>query len=112
MDLIHIEDNYVLHLVDEATRFSAAKFVGKRVTTEKVWEAIIQCWSSVYTGMPHTIAVDEGTLTVTSSGNYQQYTTSMYRKVVQSHTTLWVLARDTMTHFAKPSLSHAKIIRA
>ena len=60
-DLMHIEGDYVLHPVDEATRFSAANFVCKRVTTEKVWEAIIQCWSSVYTGMPYTIAVDEGT---------------------------------------------------
>ena len=58
---MHIEGDYVQHLVDEATRFSAAKFVGKRVTTEKVWEAIIKCRSSVYTGMPHTIAVDEDT---------------------------------------------------
>ena len=61
MDLMHIEGDYVLHLLDEATRFNAAKFVGKHVNIEKVWEAIIQFWSAVYTGMPHTIAVDEGT---------------------------------------------------
>ena len=61
MDLMHIESDYVLYLVDGTTRFSAAKFVGKLVTTEKVCEAIIQYWSSVYTWIPHTIAVDEGT---------------------------------------------------
>ena len=58
---MYIEDDYVLNIVDKATHFSAAWFVGRRVTIEKVWEAIIQCWASVYTGMPHTIAVDEGT---------------------------------------------------
>ena len=36
-------------------------FVGNRITTEKVWEAIIQCCSSVYTDMPHTIALEEET---------------------------------------------------
>ena len=60
MDLMHIEDDYVLDLVEEATCFSAAKFVEKHVNTEKVLETIIQCWSSVYTNMPHTIVVDEG----------------------------------------------------
>ena len=36
MVLMHIEGDYVLHVFDEATRFSAAKLVGKRVITEKV----------------------------------------------------------------------------
>ena len=61
MDLMHIDSDYALNLVDEATRFTTAKLVGMRVTTKKVWEIIISCWSSVYTGIPHTIAVDEGT---------------------------------------------------
>ena len=58
---MHIEGDYVLHFFDEATRFSAAGFAGKRVTAEKVRVIIIQCWSSVYTGMPHSIAVDDRT---------------------------------------------------
>ena len=37
IDLMYIESDFVLHLVDEVARFSAAKFVGKLVTTEKVW---------------------------------------------------------------------------
>ena len=61
MDLMQIECDYILHLPDETKRFSADKFVDKRATTKKVWEAIMQCWSSVYNGMPHTIAVDKRT---------------------------------------------------
>ena len=49
----------VLHIVDEATRFSAARFLTK-VSTENVWDAILLCWSSVYTGLPQNIMVDEG----------------------------------------------------
>ena len=59
MDLMHIDGDYVLHLVDETTRFSVTKLVGKRVTTEKVWNPIMQSGSFVYTGMAHTRTVDE-----------------------------------------------------
>ena len=45
MDLMHIEGDYVLYLIDEATRFSVAYFVDRRVATKEVWEAIIRCWS-------------------------------------------------------------------
>ena len=30
------------------------------MSTESVWEAIVLCWSSVYTGLPDNIIVDEG----------------------------------------------------
>ena len=59
MDLTHVESDYVLHLIDETTRFSSFKLVGKRATTQKVWEPIMQGYSSVYTGMSHAIAFDE-----------------------------------------------------
>ena len=44
MDLMHIANDYILHLGDKAALFSAARLVRKRVTTEKVWLAIIPCW--------------------------------------------------------------------
>ena len=47
------------HIVDEATRFSAARFLPK-VSTDAVWDSLILCWSSVYTGLPHHVMVDEG----------------------------------------------------
>ena len=49
----------VLHIVDVATRFSAARFLPK-VSSEPVFEFIIMCWSSVYTDLPHCMRVDEG----------------------------------------------------
>ncbi len=59
IDVMYLDGKPVLHIVDEATRFSAAKFLTK-MSTETVWEALIMCWSSVYTGLPDNIAVDEG----------------------------------------------------
>ena len=59
IDIMYLDGKPVLHIVDEATRFSAARFL-TRVSTDSVWEALIMCWSSVYTGLPHNIMVDEG----------------------------------------------------
>ena len=59
LDIMYIEGRPVLHLVDEATRSSAARFLTK-VSTDAVWDSIILCWSSVYTGMPNMFIVDEG----------------------------------------------------
>ena len=59
IDIMYLDGRPVLHIVDEATRFSAARFLTK-VSTDAVWEAIVMCWSSVYTGLLHQIVVDEG----------------------------------------------------
>ena len=56
---MYLDDRPVLRIVDEATRFLVARFVPK-VSTDAVWDAIVLCWSTVYTGLPHTLAVDEG----------------------------------------------------
>lgn len=59
MDIMYIDGRPVLHIVDEATRFSAARSLTK-ISTENVWESILLRWSSVYTGLPQNIMVDEG----------------------------------------------------
>ena len=59
MDIVYLDGRPVLHLVYEATRFSATRFLPK-MTTEGVWDAIVKCWSSIYTGLPNTMVVDEG----------------------------------------------------
>ena len=56
---MYIDGRPLLHIVDSATRFSAARFLPK-VSTGSLWEAIIMFWSNVYTGLPHCICVDEG----------------------------------------------------
>ena len=59
IDIVYLDVKPVLHIVDEATRFSVARFFSK-FSTDSIWDAIVLCWSSVYTGLPHNIMVDEG----------------------------------------------------
>ena len=59
VDIMYLVGKPVLHIIDEATRFSAARFLTK-MSTDALWEAIVKCWSSVYTGSPYNVMVDEG----------------------------------------------------
>ncbi len=58
IDIMYIDGIPVLHIVDEATCFSAARFL-PNVSTDAVWDAIFFCWSTIYTGLPLYVTVDE-----------------------------------------------------
>lgn len=59
LDLMYIEGKPVLHIIDESTKFSAARFIpNKKVDT--IWKTLIKCWVSIYTGMPNRMLVDRG----------------------------------------------------
>ncbi|KHJ30253.1 hypothetical protein EV44_g3297 [Erysiphe necator] len=57
--IFFIESRPVLHIIDEATRFQAAKFL-KGQSTNDVWNAIRQSWIDVYVGPPDLIVRDAG----------------------------------------------------
>lgn len=59
MDDIHIDKKAVLHIVDSTTKFGAAQFLPDS-STISVWAAFVECWGSVYTGLPIRIRVDRG----------------------------------------------------
>ena len=46
MDIMYIDRKPVLHIVDEATKFSAARFLST-VSTESIWSAILGCRASI-----------------------------------------------------------------
>lgn len=50
----------VIHIVDEATRFQAARFL-KSMSAEHVWQTIRHCWIDTYAGPPDMIRHDAGT---------------------------------------------------
>ena len=50
----------VLHVIDEATRFQAAKFL-KDVSAKHVWDILRACWIDMYVGPPDFIVHDAGT---------------------------------------------------
>ncbi|EAQ91892.1 hypothetical protein CHGG_00127 [Chaetomium globosum CBS 148.51] len=60
MDIFYVEGNKpVLHLVDAATAFNAARFLPD-VSTKYVWEALRLCWIDVYQGPPDYVVTDAG----------------------------------------------------
>ena len=59
LDIVTIDSKPVLHIVDEGTRFSAAKFVPD-VSTKTLWSTILECWAMIYTGLPNRMLVDQG----------------------------------------------------
>ena len=59
MDIMFIDGDAVLHIVDKATRFSAASYLPGN-STKTVWETILKCWASIYTGLPNRILTDRG----------------------------------------------------
>ena len=59
LDIMYLDGRPFLRIVNFGTLFSAARFLTK-VNTESIWEAIIMCWSSVYSSLPHCVRVDEG----------------------------------------------------
>lgn len=47
VDILYIDDQPVLHVVDEATRFQAARFLPSMASTS-VWETLRACWIDTY----------------------------------------------------------------
>ncbi len=59
LDIMYMRNKPVLHIVDEGTRFSAARLL-PTVSTKSVWDTILQCWVYIYTGLPIRMLVDQG----------------------------------------------------
>jgi hypothetical protein len=60
IDVMYLNGNKpVLHLIDEATRFSAGRFL-RDLSTKTTWEAIRHCWIDTYVGPPDLIVHDAG----------------------------------------------------
>ena len=58
IEFVHIEGTPVLHMIYDATHFSAALF-GDPLTTESVWETILTLCIAANTGMSTTIVFDD-----------------------------------------------------
>ncbi|EED20844.1 hypothetical protein TSTA_080770 [Talaromyces stipitatus ATCC 10500] len=60
VDVMYLDSEPVLHVVDSATSFQAAKFL-KSLSTKDTWEAIHITWIDTYLGPPDVILHDAGT---------------------------------------------------
>ena len=59
LDIMYINGNAILHIVDDGTHYSAARFLPD-VSTKTIWKTILECWATIYTGLPNRMLVDQG----------------------------------------------------
>lgn len=56
---MYIENQPVLHVIDEATRFGAARWL-RNVSAQHTWDMLRHCWIDDYVGPPDMITHDAG----------------------------------------------------
>lgn len=59
VDVMYLNSKPILHVVDEATSFQAARFL-KDMTAKTTWNTLRQCWIDTYLGPPDYIVHDAG----------------------------------------------------
>jgi len=59
VDIVTIDKKNALHVVDEATRYQAARWLPDN-SAETVWRCLRMCWIDVYLGPPNVVAHDAG----------------------------------------------------
>ncbi|KHJ31248.1 hypothetical protein EV44_g3121 [Erysiphe necator] len=59
IDIMYIDGKEILHVIDEATCFQAAKWPNN-VTAKHVWDTLKYCWIELYVGPPGFISHDAG----------------------------------------------------
>jgi hypothetical protein len=74
VDIMYIDGNPILYVIDEATRFQAAKWL-RDLSAKHTWETLRYCWMDTYLGPPDLITHDAGKNFV--SKEFRQYATSL-----------------------------------
>ena len=59
VDIMYIDGQPVLHVVDEATRYNAARWIGN-VSAQNTWNVLRMIWIDMYLGPPDFIVSDAG----------------------------------------------------
>jgi hypothetical protein len=60
LDVFYVDNEPILHVIDESTRFQAARFL-KSMSAKHAWDGLRACWIDVYQGPPDYIIHDPGT---------------------------------------------------
>ena len=93
IDLMFIDSEAVLHVVDTATRFSAATFLKDYgLSVEGIWLAFIEAWCTIHTGYPNRLRTDAGS--VFTSSRWKELTdmsgTELRISGVEAHNSLGI----------------------
>jgi hypothetical protein len=59
VDIMYLTGKPVLHVIDEATAFQAARFL-LTISAKETWEQLRYCWIDVYQGPPDVVITDAG----------------------------------------------------
>ena len=60
VDVMYLDGKPVLHVVDAATGFQAARFM-RNMSAKETWDVLKECWIDTYLGPPDIITHDAGT---------------------------------------------------
>jgi hypothetical protein len=71
---MYINGSPVLHIIDEATRYQAARWL-QNISAKHTWDILRACWIDTYIGPPEYITHDAGRNFI--SKEFQQYATAM-----------------------------------
>jgi hypothetical protein len=59
VDIMYIDSSPILHIIDEATRFQAARWL-QNISAKHTWDMLRACWIDTYVGPPDYITTDAG----------------------------------------------------
>ena len=91
---MYINGSPILHIIDEATRFQAARWL-RNISAKHTWDTLRLCWIDTYLGPPDYITHDAGKNFV--SKEFRQYTISMAISTksvpVEAHWSIGIMER-------------------
>jgi hypothetical protein len=94
VDIMYIDNKPILHIVDEGTRFQAARWLNN-ISAKHVWDTLRQCWIDAYLGPPDFIIHDAGTNFVSREFNQQATAMAIHAKSVpvEAHWSIGIVER-------------------
>jgi hypothetical protein len=94
VDVMYLDGHPVLHVVDEATAFQAARFLND-LSSKETWEQLRHCWIDVYQGPPDVIVTDAGKNFVSAefNQNAKAMNTEVKEVPVEAHNSIGKVER-------------------
>lgn len=94
VDVMYINNSPVLHIVDEATRFQAGRWL-QDISAKHTWDILRMCWIDTYLGPPDQITHDAGKNFI--SKEFKHYATTMGIQTkgvpVEAHNSVGIVER-------------------
>lgn len=91
VDVMYINRRPILHVVDEATHYSSARFL-PNASAKEIWRALRRCWIEIYLGAPDFLRIDQGSSF--TSAEFQGAATSQGISILEAP----VESPSTMSH--------------